>query len=225
MLPPFVDEEPFSHVARVFTALQQRGEGARVLRVTMPDPLVAFTHREERLTGYREATERAAELGYRPVLRPVGGTFAPMDEGSIVVEEFGFDTTQQWPQPRYERHAGLLCDVYRSLGVDARIGELPGEYCPGRYSIHRSGKVKVSGTAQRVARGAWVVSTTVRVNSADRLRPVIAACAEAFGSAVDPLRAGSLLEGDDETSVVDVAELVLTRFAQDGVAPLDSLGL
>lgn len=220
MLAPFIDGEPFSHVSRVLSALQQRGENARMLRVTSPEALVAFSHREERLPGYAQATQWARELGYLPLLRPLGGTFAPMDPGSIIVEEFGFTTEDEWPQERYQRHAGLLCEVYRSFGADAHIGEVPDEYCPGRYSIHRSGEVKISGTAQRVSKDAWVVSTTVRVTSAAPLRPVIAACATAFGAAVDPLRAGSLLEDDHEISVDEVASAIQRRFEQEGARPL-----
>lgn len=220
MLAPFIDGEPFSHVSRVFAALQQRAENARLLRVTSPEALVAFSHREERLPGYMEAAKRARDHGYIPLLRPVGGTFAPMDSGSIVVEEFGYTTEGEWPQNRYQRHAELLCEVYRSFGADAHIGEVLDEYCPGRYSIHRAGEVKISGTAQRVSKRAWLVSTTVRVTSAGPLRPVIAACAQAFGTDVDPMRAGALIEDGDDESVLDVASAVLRHFVQDGVAPI-----
>lgn len=221
MLAPFIEGEPFSHVSRVFATLKQRGENARMVRVSSPEALVAFSRREERLPGYEEATRRSSALGYLPVLRPVGGTFAPMDSGSIVIEEFGFTAQDEWPQARYQRHAELLCDVYRSFGADAQIGEVPDEYCPGRYSVNRSGEAKISGTAQRVSKGAWVVSTTVRVTSAAPLWPVIAACATALGTSVDPLRAGSLLGDEQAASVLEVASAIQRRFSQDGARPLD----
>ena len=36
--------------------------------------------------------------------------------------------------------------------VDARVGEVPGEYCPGSHSVNARGRVKVVGTAQRMVR-------------------------------------------------------------------------
>ena len=36
------------------------------------------------------------------------------------------------------------------LGLDARLGELAGEYCPGEFSVNLAGRSKVMGVGQRV---------------------------------------------------------------------------
>ena len=59
------------------------------------------------------------------------------------------------PQPpkrtyeRFEEVAGLIADALRALGVDARVGEVPGEYCPGAYSVNA-----------RRRRGSWRASAS-----------------------------------------------------------------
>ena len=49
--------------------------------------------------------------------------------------------------------AELIAATLRGLGVDARVGEVPGEYCPGAYSVNARGAVKLSGIGQRMIRG------------------------------------------------------------------------
>ena len=50
--------------------------------------------------------------------------------------------------------AGLLRDALAADGIDVEVGERPGEYCPGRYSVHLRDGPKVAGLAQRVVSGA-----------------------------------------------------------------------
>ena len=51
-----------------------------------------------------------------------------------------------------------------SLGVDARIGEVAGEYCPGKYSVNARGATKIMGVGQRLARHAAHVGGVIVVN-------------------------------------------------------------
>ena len=46
--------------------------------------------------------------------------------------------------------ADILQRTLSTLGVHAEIGRLPGEYCPGDYSVHAGGRVKLAGIGQRV---------------------------------------------------------------------------
>ena len=39
------------------------------------------------------------------------------------------------------------------LGVDARVGEVPGEYCPGAFSVNARGRIKLAGVGQRLISG------------------------------------------------------------------------
>ena len=60
-----------------------------------------------------------------------------------------------------------------ALGVDARVGEVPGEYCRGAYSVNAGGRTKLVGTAQRAIRGGALLAGFVTVEGADRLRDVL----------------------------------------------------
>lgn len=183
---------PFADAAQRLATLRTTGVADRQVRVRPAWRMVAFGRREERLPGFDEAVQVAGRLGYAAVVRPVGGSFVPLDEGSLIVDEFGFSPPGESPQDRYRRHTDILVAGFREWGIDARVGELPGEYCPGRFSVNHAGILKLSGTAQRVVGGAWLVSTVVRVQPADRLHRVTRACADALGVVIDPAVTGSV---------------------------------
>ena len=65
--------------------------------------------------------------------------------------------------------AAALCD----LGVDARVGEVEGEYCPGEYSVNARGALKLMGVGQRIVRGAAHVGGVLVVGRSDRTRRVL----------------------------------------------------
>jgi octanoyl-[GcvH]:protein N-octanoyltransferase len=74
---------------------------------------------------------------------------------------------------RFETTAALMVAAFARLGIDARVGEVAGEYCPGAHSVNARGIVKLVGTAQRVVKNAWLFSSLVIVDDADRLREVL----------------------------------------------------
>src|SRR5699024_12667327 len=77
-------------------------------------------------------------------------------------------------------------EVLRGIGIDARLGEIPGEYCPGEHSVNVAGRLKAIGTAQRVVSGAWLVSSSVVVEDPDPIRAVPTHAAAALGTECDP---------------------------------------
>lgn len=198
--------------------LRAAGVQRRILRITRPRPTMAFGRRDERLPGFGRAVAAVVAAGFIAAVRPVGGTFAPMHEGSLVVDEFGWSAEAQWPAARFDRHAALLAEVFASYGVDARVGEVPGEYCPGAHSVNRDGRVKLSGTAQRVARGAWVVSSVIQVTSVEPLLAVTAQVAAALDRPVRAETIGALSDTVPDVDIDEVAGQIAARFHADGVA-------
>ena len=51
---------------------------------------------------------------------------------------------------RYELLSAAIANGLHLLGIDARVGELPNEYCPGKYSVNAEGRIKLVGVAQRM---------------------------------------------------------------------------
>ncbi len=210
-------DDLFANVWPTLDRLREEARPRRMLRITRPPRTIAFSRRDERQPGFERAVAVARDYGFAAAVRPVGGTFAPLHEGSLVVDEFGWSPSGEWPNERFDRHAALLAEVFVSFGIDARLGEVAGEYCPGAHSVNRAGQVKISGTAQRVSRGSWLVSSVVQVGPIEALREVTARVAEALDQEVDAAIIGALTETVPDLTIAEVATRIAERFAADGV--------
>jgi lipoate-protein ligase A len=202
---------PFEHVATALDRLRTTAGPVRELRITTPTRLIAFSRRDERNSGFSDALQCSREEGFESAVRPVGGTFAPMHPGSLVVEEFGSEDGLG-PIARFDRHVAQLVAVFQSFGIDARVGEVAGEYCPGAYSVNLSGQTKLSGTAQRVVRGAWLVSSVVQVEATDPLRRVTERVAASLDATVDLRTIGALQDVVPTICVNDVTDRLRRTF-------------
>src|SRR4029079_11301090 len=133
----------------------------------------------------------AARAGVEAVRRVSGGHAVVLGPGSFCLglaePAAGFEGTQE----RYERLTAALVDAFSALGVDSEHGELPGEWCPGAWSI-RSGSVKLAGLAQRAIKGAaWIEAV---VDLAPAPRDLLVDVYAALELPLDPATLGSLSE-------------------------------
>jgi octanoyl-[GcvH]:protein N-octanoyltransferase len=64
-------------------------------------------------------------------------------------------------QNRFARGAERQPQALRGLGIDARVGKAPGQYCPGAFTVNAGGHKKLIGAVQRAVRGGWLLSTVV----------------------------------------------------------------
>jgi len=69
----------------------------------------------------------------------------------------------------------LLARTLRALGVAAAVGEVPGEYCPGEFSVNDGRGHKLVGTAQRLVPRTWLFSAVILISDPDPLRAVLEA--------------------------------------------------
>src|SRR5699024_2717615 len=104
-----------------------------------------------RMAGYERARNCSQQTGFTPGGRRVGGRAAAYHHGSVVIDHiqpendamFGF-------RQRFEYFGQLVTAALASLDVAAAVGEIPGEYCAGEYSVHavlNSGRqIKLAGT-------------------------------------------------------------------------------
>jgi lipoate-protein ligase A len=93
------------------------------------------------------------------------------------------------------------------------VGELPGEYCPGAFSVNLGGRIKVAGLGQRLISGAAHVGGVVVVSDTASLRGVLEPVYEALGLEWDPATAGSLEDDASGIGVEDVAEAIVAELA------------
>ena len=115
---------------------------------------------------------------------------------------------------RFADRAGLQARALRGLGVDARVGGVPGEYCPGEFSVNARGRTKLIGSAQRIVRGAWLVATVVVVESADALRPALTDVYSALGLDWDPATTGGVADEAPGVSIEAVQQALLAQYAR-----------
>jgi octanoyl-[GcvH]:protein N-octanoyltransferase len=186
------------------------GEEPGVLRVYRPAPTVAFGRLDAIRPGYAGAVDVAREHGFAPVLRVAGGHAAAFHSGCVCVEEIVADSD---PIPhvneRFARTAELVRAALASLGVDARVGEVPGEYCPGAWTVNARGAVKLAGTAQRIVRGAWLMAIVVVAEDARTLAPVLVDVYAALELPMDPATVGAAHDEAPAATVGAVERVLL----------------
>lgn len=171
------------------------GEMGPTLRLHYPGPVLAFGRADRVTPGYGAAVRTARAHGYDAVERLAGGRAAVFHESTIA---FSVALPEAEPksgiEERFELIAGLMVDAFESLAIDARIGEIPGEYCPGQWSVNVGGRVKVMGVGQRLVRKAVHVGGVVVVDEGERIRDVLVPVYRALGLDWDPRTAGSLAD-------------------------------
>jgi len=206
--------EPLADAART-TALLRRaaddpGAGA-VLRLTTARPTIGFSRRDTLLSGFPAAVQAAGRHGYASVVRGPGGRAAAYHHGCLLLDHVSPDPQPHPALGRFEEVTHLLAAALRSLGVDARVGPVPGEYCPGEFSVNAAGRVKLVGTAQRVVRGAWHLGAVILVRDPEPVRTVLDEVYPALGLEWDPATVGAVEQGTG-AGVDDVRDAVLEAY-------------
>jgi lipoate-protein ligase A len=155
--------------------------------------MVAFGKQDAVASGYAEAVAAARAQGFEPVLRLAGGRAAVFHEGTIGIAHAVPDASpREHIRERFESASGLVARALRALGVDARVGEVRGEYCPGTYSVSAAGQRKLAGVGQRLIANAAHVGTVIVVSDARRVREVLEPVYAALGLRWDPATTGEV---------------------------------
>jgi lipoate-protein ligase A len=114
---------------------------------------------------------------------------------------------------RFEEIAAVMARALRRLGVDARVGEIPGEYCPGAHSVNARGRAKLVGVGQRLVQHAAHVGGVLVVAGSDRIRDVLIPVYDALGLAWDPATVGSVEEEIGPIGWDAAAQAIMGEFA------------
>ncbi len=194
-----------------------------VLRVYRPAPTLAFGRLDALRPGFQQAAAAAREHGFTPVVRAPGGHAVAYHDGCLVVDELlAHEDPIAGLQARFARTGEWLAEALRAVGVDARVGRVEGEFCPGEYTVSARRRVKLVGTAQRVVRHASLLAASVAVHSGDALRAVLTDVYAALELDWDPATAGAIdheVPGATldaiEQAIVQAAPYDLTEAALD----------
>ncbi len=200
------------------------GTQPQTLRIHRPGAIVAFGPLDRLSPGYGRAVDAAHARGFGAVQRLAGGRAAVFHEQTIA---FSWAIPDSQPRLHIERRfqelSSIIVTALRDLGVDARIGEAPGEYCPGEHSVNARGKTKLMGVGQRILLHAAHVGGVVVVGQSDRVRNVLIPVYEALDLEWDPATAGSLEDEVPGISWEEAAEAIIRRFADSYELVEDSL--
>ncbi len=204
-------DAPFdTAVSRVILQQVSDGELPETLQIGCPHRVVAFGRHDAITLGFNRAVAIAVDLGFDPTIRLAGGRAVAFHKHVI-----RFAWTVPTPDPvrdmhtRFEAVTNSVIDTLASLNVSGTAGELPREYCPGRYSVSVHGAGKVMGSGQRLARRAAQIAGMIVVKDGGSVNTVLEPVYQALGLDMDPKLTGS---------VSDVANIdtytVMDRFSR-----------
>ena len=182
-------------VSRAVMLQVAAGKSPATLRLYRPDRIVAFGGADVRAGGFGAAVAAAREHGFESVQRLAGGRAAVFHEGTIAFARSVRDSDPTARTfARFEEMSGILADALRRLGVDAQVGEVPGEYCPGDYSVSAGGRKKLVGIGQRIVANASHVGGVIVATGSSEVRDVLVPVYDALELEWDPATTGSVAD-------------------------------
>ena len=191
------------------------GDLPETLRIARPGSIVAFGKRDVVSSGYAQAVRAARDGGFEAIERLAGGRAAVFHHDTI-----SFAHAVPDPDPRsgvaerFEATAGLVAAALASFSIDARVGEVAGEYCPGEHSVNVGGMRKLMGVGQRLVAGGVHVGGVIVVDGADRVRDILVPVYAALGLDWRPETTGSVAAEAPGTSWDDVVEALLGEYGK-----------
>src|SRR6478609_7412512 len=194
--------------------------GPELLRLYRPRPTLAFSGRDAATVGIAAAAAAAQRAGFAPLRRGPGGRAAAYHSGALCIDHVGTEPLgasgvgQLRIKPRFIEYGNLLVRALRGLGVDAGLGPVPGEYCPGEFSINDGHGHKLVGTAQRLVRGAWLFGTVILVADPEPVREVLIAVYDALRLDWDPATVGAVQSTVPGVRIEDVRAAVRQAYGQ-----------
>lgn len=203
-------------VSRALLERVAAGELPETLRLARPGPMVAFGKQDAVATGYAEAARAAREQGFAAILRLAGGRAAVFHEQTVeLAHALPEQDARSGVHDRFREAADRIEAALRALGADARVGELPGEYCPGGYSVNARGRRKLAGVGQRLIRDGAHLGAVVVVADAERVREPLVAVYEALGLDWDPATAGAVADEVGGIGFDEVVNAISAEYARD----------
>jgi lipoate-protein ligase A len=177
--------------------------------------VLAFGGADRVQPGYADAVHAANAHGFAAVERLAGGRAAVFHQSTLAFA---------WAMPDDDPRAGIterfrtialtMVSAFEGLGIDARVGQLRGEYCPGEWSINVAGRHKVVGVGQRLVRGAAHVGGVVVVDHGDWIRDVLIPVYRALALDWDPRTTGSLADRSPGLNTAKVTNAIVSALAE-----------
>jgi len=196
-------------VSRALLSGVDTGRLPETFRLFVPDRIVAFGRQDTARAGYPAAVAVTRDAGFAAVVRLAGGRAAVFHESTL---SFAWSIPDPDPRrrikERFEEVANIVIEACGALGIEAAMGEVPGEYCPGAYSVHGRGRQKLMGVGQRLTRNAAHLGGVIVVDRADLVNRILDPVYRHLGYEWDPTATGSLAAEAPVTASAAASALV-----------------
>ncbi|MDL5362099.1 lipoate--protein ligase family protein [Halalkalicoccus sp. NIPERK01] len=177
------------------------------VRVWTPHRQLAFGRRDSNEAGYRRARRVAAERGFPPVERSVGGRAVAYTGRTLAfAHAIPIEDPREGLNARYDGASERVRRALSDIGVDVTPGEPPDSFCPGTHSLSSDGKVV--GIAQRVTSRAALVSGIVVVADHGTIAGVLGPVYDALSIPFDPRSVGSVARAGGQSDPEPVARAI-----------------
>ncbi len=202
-------------VSRALMLRVASGQLPETLRIARPGSIVAFGKRDVVGPGYPEAVAVARAAGFEAIERLAGGRAAVFHDQTI---SFAHSIPDEDPRTRVSRRfeltSQLMARAFASLDIDARVGEVPGEYCPGADSVNARGERKLMGVGQRLVSRAAHVGGVVVVDGAERVNDVLVPVYRELGLDWRPEATGALADEVPGVTWAQAADAIEAQYAE-----------
>jgi lipoate-protein ligase A len=199
--------------------------GEPTLRVWTPHRQVAFGRRDVRADEYEAAAEVAREAGFDPYERSVGGRAVAYTGSTVAFARAEpVEDIRSGMNDRYEAATTTVQRALWKLDVPAQRGEPTDTFCPGDYSLSFDGKL--AGIAQRVRKGAALVSGVIVVDGHAEIAEVLEPVYEALDVPFEPDTVGSIERvggRTDRETVIGTVEDALVGDREPTVREIDDV--
>jgi lipoate-protein ligase A len=203
-------------VSRALLERVAAGELPETLRLARPGRMVAFGKQDSIADGYEDAARAARAQGFEAILRLAGGRAAVFHEDTVeLAHALPGEDLRTGVHHRFREAADRIAAALRALGADARVGEVPGEYCPGGYSVNARGQAKLAGVGQRLIRGGAHLGAVVVAAGAELVRDPLVPVYSALALDWDPATTGSVADEAPGVGFDDVVEAIRAAYARD----------
>ena len=199
---------------RVLRGMQEDLNDHARIRAYRPVPTVAFSRRESLMPEFAAASAAAREHGFDPVIRLAGGRAVAYDQTCLVIDLMAPLALFNNHMAAFDAGAASFRDVLMDLGIDARIGQVAGEYCAGIQSVNARGQVKIVGIAQRAMRRARLLTACIVLETPGRLSPVVDAVYSAMKLDWSPESLGSVRDEGVQGSPDEIVHELVTGLQQ-----------
>ena len=186
-----------------------------ILRFRRPQPTAAFSPQDTTHPDFERIKDQVRANGFEPIERGTGGRLTIFDQQALAITLISpHSDPHQHTIKRFEIFAGVIASALVRLGIDARVGELPNEYCPGKFSINAGGRTKLVGIAQRMNRRCIQMGAIIAVERSEKACAAIANAYAAMGLVFDSSTYGAIKDFQPLLTHADVRNAMLASVSE-----------